>query len=214
MRVRRIIAAVLTVFTLATLSPMPGNNGVDAKTKVADVLVLSDSVGSVLRWAGASMQPFWDGRYNVMLETWGCQALLRPGCLGGKPISALDNIAKHRNDGIDVIVVMTGYNDVGAETIRIAMRKIARAAAAIEAHVIWLTYRENGNVRIKNKAFNRMLRSESKKIPNMTILDWEKISRRKRRWFSHDNVHMTGAGGLQLARQIRKALNEHFGLQN
>lgn len=206
------MAAVAAAILAAPCVPAPGVAEVSARTKVADVLILGDSVGSVLRWAGASMRPFWDGRYNVTLETWGCQALLRPGCLAGKPIPAIDVIAKHRNDGIDVVVVMTGYNDVGPETIRLAMRKISRASEEVGAHVIWLTYRENGNVKVKNRAFNKVVRAEDDHLDNLSVLDWEKISRHKRDWFSADSVHMTGAGGLQLARHIRKALNRHFGL--
>lgn len=206
----------MTVIAAASLAapciPGPGVADVDARVKVADVLIVGDSVGTVLKWAGESMRPFWDGRYNVTLETWGCQALLRPGCLNGTPIPAIDAIAKHRNDGIDVVVMMTGYNDVGPETIRLAMRKISRVSKEIGAHVIWLTYRESGNVKVKNRAFNNVVRSEDARLKNVSVLDWEKISRRKRNWFSGDNVHMTGAGGLQLARQIRKALNRHFGL--
>lgn len=206
------MAAILATSLVAPCVPAPGVAEVGARTKVADVLILGDSVGSVLKWAGASMRPFWDGRYNVTLETWGCQTLLRPGCRNGKPIPAIDEIAQHRNDGIDVVVVMTGYNDVGPETIRVAMRKISRASQSIGAHVIWLTYRESGNVKAKCRSFNTVVRAEDERLENVSVLDWEKISRRKRNWFSGDNVHMTGAGGLQLARQIRKALNRHFGL--
>ena len=195
-----------------TVVAAPAAERVEARTKVADVLIVGDSVSSVLRWAGASMKPFWDGRYRVFLEVWGCQALMRPGCLDGKPVSAMDEIVKHEKDGIDVIVVMTGYNDVGPETVRLAMRKFTRLAASMDAHVIWLTYRENGNVKVKNTVFNKVVRAEDKKLKRLSVLDWEKISRKKRRWFSGDNVHMSSIGGHQLARHIRKALDRHFGL--
>lgn len=210
MRKPRRFAAIVAVTMIATCLPSPLAPNAGAKRKVADVLIVSDSVGSVLRWAGAAMQPFWDGKYNVILETWGCQALLRPGCLDGKPVPAIEAIESHRDDGIDVVVVMTGYNDIGPETIRYAMRKITKVAESMGASVIWLTYRENGNVTLKSRSFNKVVRSEDKRLASLTVMDWEKISRRKRRWFSHDNVHMTGFGGLQLARQLRKALNQHF----
>ncbi|MEY4015627.1 MAG: hypothetical protein RIS46_623, partial [Actinomycetota bacterium] len=45
----------------------------------------------------------------------------------------------------------------------------------------------------------------------MEILDWEKIARKNSHWFSPDSVHMNRFGGLQLARNIKKALDVHYG---
>jgi hypothetical protein len=78
------------------------------------------------------------------------------------------------------------------------------------AALIWLTYREDGNVEIKNRMFNDVVRNEQQKS-HMELLDWEKISRENKHWFSGDSVHMNRFGGLQLARYIKKALDSHFG---
>jgi hypothetical protein len=58
--------------------------------------------------------------------------------------------------------------------------------------------------------FNDVVRKEQKKL-QMELLDWNKISRRNKHWFSGDSVHMNRFGGLQLARHIKKALDAHYG---
>jgi hypothetical protein len=75
---------------------------------------------------------------------------------------------------------------------------------------LWLTYRQGGNVEIKNRMFNDVVRKEQKKL-QMELLDWDKISRKNKHWFSGDSVHMNRFGGLQLARHIKKALDAHYG---
>jgi hypothetical protein len=78
------------------------------------------------------------------------------------------------------------------------------------ASLVWLTYRENGNVKIKNRMFNKVLLKEAKRLRIM-LLDWELIARKNKHWFSGDRVHMNKFGGLQLARHIKKALDLKMG---
>ena len=73
-----------------------------------NVLIVGDSVASVLRWAPESMKPLWGTTYNATLEVWGCQKLLDNGCIDSAKLSALDQIVKHRNDNIDIVVIATG----------------------------------------------------------------------------------------------------------
>lgn len=175
-----------------------------------NVLVIGDSVASVLRWAPESMKPLWGSTYNTTLEVWGCQKLLDSGCVDSAKLSAYDQIVKHRNNNIDIVVIATGYNDTGAEYLREAIRKINREVKSLGASLMWLTYRENGNVKEKNRAFNAVVKSESKKL-KFALLDWEFIARKNKHWFSGDRVHMNKFGGLQLARHIKMALDLKMG---
>lgn len=181
-----------------------------ATRKTSNVVIVGDSVANVLRWAPASMKPLWSSQYNAILETWGCQQIIDKGCSQSSDLSSLQRIINHRRDNIEVYIVATGYNDTGPAYLAQAMRKIAREVKSQGANLIWLTYRENGNVKIKNRAFNKVIRAEHKKM-NIKILDWEKIARKNKHWFSGDSVHMNRFGGLQLARQIKKALDVHYG---
>jgi hypothetical protein len=202
---RRLAIAVMALCVVATTSVAP-----PAHAERINVLIVGDSVASVLRWAPESMKPLWGTTYNATLEVWGCQKLLEKGCVESARLSALDQIVKHRADNIDVVVIATGYNDTGAEYVRKAIRKINAEVKSQGATLMWLTYRENGNVKVKNRAFNAVLKAESKKL-RITLLDWELIARKNKHWFTGDRVHMNKFGGLQLARHIKMALDIKYG---
>ena len=204
-RGRRLAIIVTAMCCAATSLAVPR-----ASAERINVLIVGDSVASVLRWAPESMKPMWGTTYNTTLEVWGCQKLLDPGCIDSARKSALDQIVKHRSSDIDIVVIATGYNDTGAEYVRRAIRKINTEVKSQGASLMWLTYRENGNVKIKNRAFNTVLQEEAKRL-RITLLDWEFIARKNKHWYSGDRVHMNKFGGLQLARHIKKALDLKMG---
>lgn len=174
------------------------------------MLVLGDSVASVLRWSPPAMKAFWKGPYAVTLEVWGCQKLVDPGCIEGTSpqASTLQLIQKHRDKGIDIVVVAAGYNDTGAAYLQKSIRRIHAAVKSMGAHLMWLTYRENGNVRVKARAFNDVVKRQAKKL-KFSVLDWENIARRQKHWFTGDGVHMTAHGGIRLGNHIRRALDAY-----
>ena len=204
-RGHRLALAVATFCLVITSVAVPR-----ASAQRINVLIVGDSVASVLRWAPESMKPLWGGTYNVTLEVWGCQKLLDPGCIDSARKSAFDQIVKHRDKDLDIVVIATGYNDTGAEYVRRAIRKIDTEVKSQGASLMWLTYRENGNVKFKSRTFNKVLLEEAKRL-RMTLLDWELIARKNKHWFSGDRVHMNKFGGLQLARHIKKALDLKMG---
>jgi len=204
---RRIISCFLTVATVMSCA-LPFSSAAHA-TDRKNVLIVGDSVSTVLRWSPESMKPLWGKSYNSTLEVWGCQKLLTEGCNPSKNPSALASVLKHKNDNIDIVVVMTGYNDTGDEYLRQAIRKINTAVKQIGAELMWLTYRQNGNVRIKARSFNKVVRQEAKRL-RMSIFDWAAKSRTKSAWFTGESVHMNARGGIALGRGIRDALDTHF----
>jgi hypothetical protein len=181
-----------------------------ATRKTSNVVIVGDSVVNVLRWAPESMKPLWSSQYNAVLETWGCQQLIDKGCSQSSDLSSLQRIINHRRDNIDVYIVATGYNDTGPAYLAKAIDAINKEVKKQGASLIWLTYQENANVKIKSRSFNAVLRTKQSKN-SMEILDWNKISRKNKHWFSGDSVHMNRFGGLQLARHIKKALDAHYG---
>jgi hypothetical protein len=74
--------------------------------------------------------------------------------------------------------------------------------------IIWLTYRENGNVTEKAKRFNAILRRVAKSDSKFFLYDWNKFSLGKLSWFSGDRIHMSRGGGTNLARYLSKAIGE------
>ena len=204
---RRIISCFLTAAAVTTCA-LPFTTAANA-TDRKNVLIVGDSVSTVLRWSPESMKPLWGKPYNSTLEVWGCQKLLTEGCNPSKNPSALASVLKHKNDNIDIVVVMTGYNDTGDEYLRQAIRKIHKAVQQIGAELMWLTYRQNGNVRIKARGFNKVVRQEAKRL-KMSIFDWDAKSRTKSAWFNGESVHMKARGGIALGRGIRAALDTHY----
>lgn len=204
---RRLLAPFILVAALigGFVSPSPASA---TRTKV---LIVGDSVASVLRWAPESMVPLWKANYDVTLEVWGCQKLISVGCLGNGQKSAYDYIKKHANDGLNYVMVATGYDDTGAEHVRFAIRKINRLVTSMGAKLIWVTYRRNGNVRIKNKAFNEVVWQESAKL-KYEVFDWEPIARDATGWYTGDRVHFNRRGGLHFAKHIRKFLDRLTGV--
>ena len=201
---RGIATVVAVVMVWCSLAAAPAS----ATGERIKVLVLGDSVASVLRWSPPTMKAFWRGPYDVTLEVWGCQKLVDPGCLeGGEPQpSALQLIRKHADAGFDVVVVATGYNDTGADYLRRSIRRINTTVTDIGAKLMWLTYRENGNVRVKARDFNRVVKSESKRL-GFGVLDWATVARRQKHWFTGDGVHMNAHGGVRLGNHVRRALD-------
>ena len=132
------------------------------------------------------------------------------GCDATLKLSSMDRIVLHRKDNIDVYVVATGYNDSGPAYVAKAVAQISEEVKKQGASLIWLTYQENANVRIKSRTFNAVIRAKQVKN-HMQILDWNRISRNKKKWFSGTSVHMNETGGLNFARSIKSALDIHFG---
>lgn len=182
-----------------------------AQAERIKVLVLGDSVASVLRWSPPTMKAFWKGPFDVTLEVWGCQKLVDPGCIEGNVAqpSALQLIRKHRGKGFDIVVVATGYNDTGAEYLRKSIRKVNTEVRRQNADLMWLTYRENGNVKIKARAFNKVVKAEAKRL-KFAVMDWATISQKQKHWFTGDSVHMNAHGGIRLGNHLRRALDAHI----
>lgn len=184
--------------------------GVSASGTRRTVLVLGDSVLSVLRWAPESNQPLWSAGYDVVNEAWGCQSLLGPGCPGSGGRSALQRLQDHRADEIDIVVVGTGYNDVGDQTLRDGMKKISAEARRQGIPVMWLTYHERSVSTRRSRSHNAVVRATAPRLDNVTVVDWNKHARRHSSWFSHKGVHMNRFGGKKLGAFLAARLDEHF----
>lgn len=174
------------------------------------VLVLGDSVLSALRWMPDARRPLWRHGYDIILETWGCQSLLAPGCPGSGGKSAVERLIDHSDDDFDAVVVGTGYNDTSTTDLRRAIRLVTREARRHGAGVVWLTYERRPTIMIKSRLFNAALRSEAARHPTLTVADWAARCRGHDEWFNADGVHLVRAGGMQLGRFLAASLDRHF----
>lgn len=217
---RRRSRAISSLVAAVTLLPLVSLGAVTASAaaapaakKAGSVLIVGDSVANSLRWADGAIDPI-ASKYKVNLQTWGCQKLVTPGCLpGGKPKSALDFLRAQRTNPVDVVIVMAGYNETSRPAFRPSIRTINKEAVAQGTHVIWVTYRQSGNVTTKSTYFNQVLREEDARLPNLSLADWAKFTKKHPGWFGPDRVHMYTVGGLGLGKFLRKALDEYFSLE-
>ena len=205
-----ISASVVASLVAGTVALPAATGGASAEGTRRTVLILGDSVLSVLRWAPESNKPMWSAGYDPVNETWGCQSLLGKGCPGSGGRSALERFRDHRADEIDIVVVGTGYNDVGDQTLRDGIRAIAAEARVQGIPVIWLTYHERSVSTRRSRTHNAVLRATAPRHDNITVVDWNKYARRHSSWFSHEGVHMNRLGGRKLGAFIAARLDEHF----
>ncbi len=204
--IKKLLSVVLVVMCLHTFFPLHAAP-VRAEEK-KNVLIVGDSVAAVLSWWKPSQKPFWTSQFNLILEVWGCQKLLSPGCKSGAKYGAHTLIEQHNDDNIDIVVVMTGYNDSSLLTLKEAVQKISRTVHKMGASLVWGTYREAEPVRIRARTFNEYLQTQVD-VHDIDLFDWNTKSRGKKQWFRGGGVHMNAVGGTKFAKMLKNFLDEH-----
>lgn len=200
--------AVLTCFSLGFgVLPVSGGNAVAKKVTRSEALIVGDSVMAVLGVSNAALKVL-NKKHPVIYAAEPCQLLTRSGCIPQTKESALTRFKNARGKFSDVIIVATGYNDFSDKVFFDATKKFREEAKKQKVSIIWLTYRENGNVTEKAKRFNAILRRVAKSDPKFFLYDWNKFSLGKLSWFSGDRIHMSRGGGTNLARYLSKAIGE------
>ena len=137
-----------------------------------------------------------------------CQRLIFEGCKSFAKDSSLKMLQMNKGKFSNVVVVGTGYNDLDDANFARAVREITSEAKLQGVQVLWLTYRQAGNVRMKSVSYNRQLFELAKKIDNLHILRWCDISNGHPEWFTADSVHLNATGGLALAKAISAAIGQ------
>ncbi|NQV97586.1 MAG: hypothetical protein HQ486_07290 [Acidimicrobiaceae bacterium] len=175
------------------------------------LLIVGDSVFNAFDYVPSAKQ-LLNRHQRTIFAVQGCQKLLEDGCMSFAKLSALEQLRKHAGRFTDVVVIGTGYNDRLGIPFREAVFAITSEAATQGVDVVWVTYRERGNVRGKSKTMNIQLRKLAEKIPNLTIADWNSYSddsvNKNKSWFREDNVHLITLGALGLARLINQTVDQ------
>lgn len=173
--------------------------------KPARVLVLGDSVLNAFMHV-ESARDLMNERQATIFATQGCQRLVNEGCMDFAKLSALQQLRRHAGKFTDVVVVGTGYNDRLGPEFRAAVVAITNEARTQGVEVLWVTYRESGNVRGKSRVMNEQLRKLDVNIDNLHIADWNEHSKDTEGWFREDGVHLITRGAVGLARLLNSSL--------
>lgn len=171
----------------------------------ARVLVLGDSVFNAfdhVESAAAAMNQ----RQPTIFATQGCQRLVKEGCMDFAKLSALQQLRRHAGKFTDVVVVGTGYNDRLGPEFRDAVLAITDEARMQGVDVLWVTYRQAGNVRGKARAMNDQLRKLDSRLDHLHLADWNERSQGTEGWFREDDVHLITRGAVGLARLLNEEL--------
>lgn len=200
--------AVLTCISLGigALS-VNASNSVSKKVTRPEALIVGDSVMSVLGVFDTALKELHK-KHPVLFQAQPCQLLTLSGCIAETKESALERFKNARGKFSDVIVVATGYNEFSDEIFIDAIKKFRDEAKKQKVSIIWLTYRENGNVTEKAKRYNSILRRVAKSDPKFFLYDWNDFSLGRLSWFSGDRIHMSRGGGTNLSRYLSKAIGE------
>ncbi|HMM49683.1 MAG TPA: hypothetical protein PKE32_08765 [Miltoncostaeaceae bacterium] len=149
---------------------------------------------------------------DLRMEARVCRLLVRPGCFGGSPESAL-TVAEGLGERVGAVVgVHVGYND-GAPVCNAPALMRAFRRAGVRA-VVWTTLheaeRDASGVNAVIRAIARRHARPGANGPFARIADWRTLSAGRGDWFSSDRVHPNGAGAVALAGLQREAVLDAF----
>ena len=195
----RIVAALV-----AWCSLLVGGAATAAPAKEA--LLLGDSVLATLGWSNEGLR-LLENRHPFILRAVSCQRLVTEGCTGRSKSSALRIMRQERGKFTRAVVVATGYNDYNDGRFAQAVRRFHDEAIAQGVWLVWVNYREAGNVRDKSTAFNATLRRLQPELPRLVIVDWNELSRCQRTWWGPDQVHLYGEGAVAMAAAIAASIS-------
>ena len=209
----KLFAAIVLAFirvgppvSVADASQPPATAIVSAgNQEPARVLVLGDSVFNAFMHVESAVE-ILEKRQPVIIATQGCQRLIDVGCMDFARLSALQQLRRRAGEFTDVVVIGTGYNDRLGPDFKEAVIAITDEARVQGIDVLWVTYREAGNVRGKSRVMNEQLRRFDNKIDNIHLADWNEHSKGTEGWFREDNVHLVTRGAIGLANLLNKEL--------
>ena len=189
------------------------------------VTVIGDSTSASLRWydEAANNTARYDvmgSDYDLLWSVESCRRLVKTSCgarndpttgLRWTPMSVLPLMQSSLRGKLgEAIVIMAGYDDVSITTAIDSI--MAEANGQGVSKVFWLNYRLTGSYNPayqgRYRTHNADLEAAKVRHPNLVVLDWNGYSyaqsaSTQQLWFSNDQIHLTGAGGLALARFLK-----------
>jgi lysophospholipase L1-like esterase len=141
--------------------------------------------------------------WTVTIDAKVCRKSTTPGCLHGKPGSALDVLRTRQNRQNTVVVIMVGHNDDRGTTFRNKVETIL-AEVRDAPQVFWISMRE---VSKSYAAANQAIAEAAARFPNVQVIPWDEASRHQSSWVARDGTHLTAAGAKHMAMVIRQSLD-------
>ncbi|MGH9133107.1 MAG: SGNH/GDSL hydrolase family protein [Ilumatobacteraceae bacterium] len=169
------------------------------------VLIVGDSTLAAVRFVTGSQDAMRG--FDPVLDAEPCRRLIFTSCLSNTtfrvPNTAYEAITTTPG-WIDVVVIMTGYND-WFDDFGFAFDTIVGASRAKGARqVVWLTYSEGGESPTAIRAYrqNNADLWAVAALPgyaDVAVADWNGYSHRGDNWVGPDGIHLTTRGAYGLA---------------
>jgi hypothetical protein len=207
--VARALVALMFAGLVHTTTPVAAG----AAPAPVEALLIGDSVlnGLAQGYSTAGRRAL-AARHSFILDTAGCRRLIAASCRippATAPTNAITVLRADAGQFDRALVVAAGYNDAPDGPLGIGAAVDAMIAEARQQgirHVIWLTYREVGNVGQYRRS-NAVLRSRTD--PELVVADWAaRSASMPASWFSGDGIHLGGQAAAAMADLIGDTLDE------
>lgn len=194
-------ACVGVVAALALVTATQGGAAPPAR-----VTVFGDSAATAMAYDPVAKRTLGRG-IDLRLEVAACRRVGDASCPydGVRPPNVIDRATELGRDLGPVVVVIAGYNDYEAHYAGNIEQALAVFCRAGVERVLWATLRES---RQSYAAMNEMIRAAASRHPEMTVLDWNALSRDHPAWFQPDDIHLTATGAERMAGLVNDALVE------
>jgi len=194
---RAACVAALAALTLAAAA----DGGSSAATRVT---VFGDSAATSMAYDPSARRTLGRG-IDLRLELAACRRVGDASCPydGVRLPNVIDRATQLGSELGPVVVVIVGYNDYEANYADNIEQALATFRKAGVTRVLWATLHES---RSDYAAMNEMIRDAGRRHPEMTVLDWNAVSRDNPGWFQPDGIHLTATGAEGMARMVNDAL--------
>ena len=190
------------IAALAALALVAAAEGGPAAT--TRVTVFGDSAATAMAYDPGAKRTLGRG-IDLRLEVAACRRVGDASCPydGVRPPNVIDRATELGRDMGPVVVVIVGYNDYEANYAGNIEEALAAFRKAGVERVLWATLRES---RSDYASMNDMIRDAARRHAEMTVLDWDALSRDNPGWFQPDEIHLTATGAEGMATMVDDAL--------
>ena len=170
------------------------------------VLMVGDSTLAAVRNVTASQELFVG--FDPVLDAQGCRRLVWPSCWSDTDFRVPNTVEEailSTPGGLDVVVVMSGYNDWHDPFGSFVDTIMAATRAKGAQRVVWLTLSTGQRPKSSATAIGvfaentRLLWEAARRHPDLVVADWRTYNQRSVGWMSEDGVHLKTRGAFGLA---------------
>jgi hypothetical protein len=193
------VAATIALGGLLLASAAPGKS--NALTRVT---IFGDSAATAMAYDPDARRTLGRG-IDARLELAACRRLGDASCPydGVRPPNVIERATQLGAQLGPVVVVIVGYNDYEANYAGNIEQALSVFAKAGVQRVLWLTLRES---RQSYASMNDMIRDAARRHPELTVVDWNALSRNNPPWFQSDDIHLTAIGAEAMAGLVNSTL--------